>query len=451
MLANQNKIIIVDNMQSELDMLGKSFFINGIGCRTFLYTTDYDEEPLKNVRLAFFDINLNFSKETLSNQDIEEIKRNHTSVLNDIAYALKQFIHPDNGPYALIFWTKNSVLIDAIIDYMSDKSRGYSDIPSPIFISYLDKSEYNDGNITNLSDAVVELIMSNEKIKFLFDLEENSRIAGEKTLNRIYNIIPRVDTWGKNDTFFDDLDKILSYIASSTLGFEHAKNNPGRAIYEGLLPIINYEFLNNESSLNWSKILNQLSNATVKLNLISPHENIQYKVNSLYHIEEFDSQMKDTRGCVIEVNKNDPDILKSFNIIEYKSWFNDLIPIDDSALRRSLRNSSQLVAIEFSAACDYSNQKKRINKFVLGVIVEKFNIQQLNKDRKIDASYQLGDCCFYYNEKNYSIWLNLNFVFGSTPGDSRLGNILFVLKKEIMDMVGNKYASHISRIGITSF
>lgn len=456
MLEKQNKIIIVDNTQDELDRLGKSFFNNGLGCRTFLYTTDYDEEPLKNIRLAFFDINLTTGKEILTDQDIKEIIQNHTSVLNDIAFALQQFIHEENGPYALIFWTKNVSLVEAIKEYIRDPQRGYSNISSPVYVGYLDKAEFTDENIQNLSDTIINLINSNQKIKFLFDFEENSRIAGENTLNRIYNILPKTDLWGESDQMFEDLDKVLSKIAASTLGFEHAKENPQKAIYEGLLPLINHEFLKRESDVNWNDIVNKLITAPSYNSLVSPNSNIQHQVNALYHIEEFNGYTKETRGCVIEIDKKSEELLSTFNIENVETWISKLLVIKEGneaqkARKEEILNEAKLVAVEISAACDYSNKKSRINKYILGVLTTNLNDSDLNLKSRPEYCYHLGGCCFYYDDKNYHIWLNLNYVFGAMPNDTRLGNPLFVLKKEIMDMLGNKYASHISRIGITSF
>ena len=110
-----------------------------------------------------------------------------------------------------------------------------------------------------------------------------------------------------------------------------------------------------------------------------------------------------------------------------------------------------MIALEFSAACDYSNKKNRINKYILGVVTDHFEIDTfLNKTRRSESSYHIGGCCFQHNDTNHNIWLNLNYVFGTFENDTRFGKPLFILKKEIMDMLGNKYASHISRIGITS-
>ena len=449
MIEKQNKIIIVDNSENELARLGKAFLEIGVGCRTFLYETDYDAEPLKNVRIAFFDINLTLGKEFLTTEDKDEIIENHSSVLNDLAYAIEQFISIDNGPFALIFWTKNKELIDAFIQYVNERQ---INIPNPIIISHIDKTEINEGNIETLPQLVLDLLNSNEKIKFLFDFENNAKKSGENTLNRIYDIIPKNDSWGESQHLFEDLDKVFSKIAASTLGFEHAKENPKKAVYEGLLPILNYEFLNRESDVKWDEIVTQLHHAQKYNELVSPDISIQHKVNALYHIENYNEQTRDTRGCVIEIDKNNTELLDSFGIKNYDLWFNDLVPIDDKATRKVIRKSSKIIALEFSAACDYSNKKGRINKYILGVITDYFEVDTfLNKVRRSESSYHMGGCCFQHNYINNNIWLNLNYVFGTFENDERFGNPLFILKKEIMDMLGNKYASHISRIGITSF
>lgn len=449
MIEKQNKIIIVDNSEEELERLGKAFLEIGVGCRTFLYETDYEAEPLRNVRIAFFDINLTLGKEFLSGEEKEEIIKHHSSVLNDLAFAIGQFISIENGPYALIFWTKNKELIDAFIHYVNERNIS---IPNPIIISHIDKTQINPDNVGSLPEIVLDLLNSNEKIKFLFDLENNAKKSGENTLNRIYDILPKNDAWGESQQLFKDLDKVLSKIAASTLGFEHAKENPKKAVYEGLLPILNYEFLNRESNVNWDQIVNQLKQAQRFNDVISPDINIQHKVNALFHLEDFSDQTKDTRGCVIEIDKDNSELLLTFGIENYNVWFNDLIPIDDNTIKKTVRANSKLIAIEISAACDFSNKKKRINKYILGIITDYFDTKTyLIKERRSESSYHLGGCCFRHNEINHNIWLNLNFVTGTFESDTRFGNPIFILKKEIMDMLGNKYASHISRIGITSF
>lgn len=458
MFQNQNKIIIVDNVQLELEQLGKSFLVNGLGCRTFLYDEAYDE-PLKNIRIAFFDINLSQGNPEITETETEEILDKHSKVFNDLANAINQYIHKENGPFALIFWTKNSQVIEAFKIFMQNPERGFNDSTAkPIYIGHLDKVNINEEN-NSLSERVINLLNSEEKIKFLFDFEENSKLSGEKTINRIYNILPKDPLWGDNTILFENIDKVLSKIAASTLGFENAQENPKKAVYEGLIPLLNYEFLNRESNVKWDEIVTQLHNAKKYKDLVSPDINIQFNVNTLYHIEDYNNQAKDVRGSLIEINKDLEANLKSLNIENINDWISNLLAIKDANPAQQTRkeeiiDNSKLIAVELSAACDFSNKKLRINKYILGVLTSNLNNNienDLNLKSRPESCYHLGGCCFRHDDNNYHIWLNLNYVFGAKPDDERLGDTIFILKKEIMDMLGNKYASHISRIGITSF
>jgi len=450
MFKVKNKIIIVDDRQDELDTLTRAFLGNGIGCRPLLYDNAYFE-PLSNIRIAFFDLNIGEKIVDDSGKTTEETEKLNSGVYNDLAVAINQYIAKDNGPFALIFWTKNKKIIQGFIKYMQNPERGFTDSPFPIVINCIDKDEFiNANNENNLSEKLLE-VLNLEEIKFLFNFETKAIEAAEKTINKLYKIIPKDGNWGENKILFDNLGKILSKIAASTLGFEHSKENPNKAVYEGLLPILNSEIINAESDVNWKKILAPLYAGRI----VSPDDIIQRKVNSVFHIEPLDPD-KGKRGSVIKLEKFDKKILESLNIYDFNEWFDKLFPFKSNAVglvkKRFIRRFSKLIAIELSAACDYSNQKPRINKYVLGFLTPCFDIKnEIASSQRIESSYHLGGCEFHLDDHNFQIWLNLNFVFGAKSDDPRFGESLFIMKKEIMDMLGNKYASHVSRIGITSF
>ena len=450
MFKVKNKIIIVDDRQDELDTLSRAFLDNGIGCRPLLYDNAYFE-PLANIRIAFFDLNIGEKKVDDSGKTPEEVEKLNSGVYNDLAVAINQYISKNNGPFALIFWTKNKKIVDGFIKYMQNPERGFSESPFPIVIDCIDKDEFiNANNENNLSQKLLE-VLNLEEIKFLFNFETKANEAAEKTINKLYEIIPKDEKWGENKILFDNLGKILSKIAASTLGFQRSKENPNKAVYEGLLPILNSELINSDSEVNWETILAPLYAGKI----VSPDDIIQRKVNSVFHIESLDPD-KGKRGSVIELDKFNSKVLESLNIYDLNEWFDKLFPFKTNAKgliqKRFIRRYSKLIAIELSAACDYSNQKPRINKYVLGFLTPCFDTKNdIASSQRIESSYHLGGCDFNLGNENFQIWLNLNFVFGVRSDDSRLGESLFIMKKEIMDMLGNKYASHISRIGITSF
>jgi hypothetical protein len=451
MFELQNRIIIVDNNKGELETLGKSFFENGLGCRTFLYDEAYNL-PLKNIRIAFFDINLTAKSVDHKYDNSADLIKHNSAIFNDLANALNLYISKDNGPFVLVFWTANKDVVNAFVEYMQDPDRGFGNTASPILISYIDKVEFMQQESSLLSEKVIS-IFNNDKIKFLFDFEYQASLAGEKTINKIYEIIPKDKKWGEATILFDNLGKILSKIAASTLGFAHSKENPSRAVYEGLLPILNNELTSIGSNLNWGIILAPLFSASGPDKIVSPDNLIQKKVNSVFHIEKSTAN-KEVRGSVIVIDKTNQAILDTFNIPDINDWFSKIIAIKEGRdpLKQSILDSSKLIAVEISAACDYSNRKHRINKYILGILTPIIDIEKdVNLKGRIESSYHIAGADFHFADNEFQIWLNLNFVFGTKVEDTRLGETIFVLKKEIMDMIGNKYASHISRIGITSF
>lgn len=451
MLDTQNKIIIVDDNQEQLEKLGKSFFKNGLGCRTFVYSNDYDR-PLKNVRVAFFDINLTAKRVDHNYDNSADLIRHNSGVFNDLANAINLYISKENGPYALIFWTANKLVIDAFIDYVRNPDRGFSETPFPIFIGCIDKDEFENEEYDSLSEKVMELL-NDQAIRFLFDFENNINTACSETVNKFYSIIPKGDSWADSTSFKDNLGKILAKIASSTLGFEYSKENPLKAINEGLLPLLNNEIAKIESITNWEDILQPLFSAQRISDIEVPEEAIQRNVNGIFHIE-LSNGSKDHRGSIIQLDKTNTSLLASLNIDDVDEWISKLLSIKDGRdeLKTSIIENSRLVALELSAACDFANKKKRINKYMLGVLTPVIDVKKdVNTKSRIESSYHLGGCSFAFGEDSFQVWMNLNYVFGCNIDDERLGETLFVMKKEIMDMVGNKYASHISRIGITSF
>lgn len=460
MLTQKNKIIIVDDQEDELYRLGKAFLNTGIGCKTLKYDITYDT-PLKGVRIAFFDMNLGFTGELSLSAEEDKGKDAYSKVFNDLSSAICQYIDEKNGPYALIFWTKNKFLVEYFIEYINEREIS---LPNPILIDTFDKVEFNDANLEGLIERLNSLLDDEKKIKFLFDVEEACRVSGERTLNRVYEITPKDKDFGKSEIFMNNLDLILSKIAMSTLGYEHSKENPKKGIYEGLLPIISYEFLNRESIIDYASIVKSLNESTKFKDVVFSDNKVISKLNSLYHIEYDTSINKDVRGCVFEIDKSNEIFLLSLGIDDINNWINSLIPIKESIKNKSgnidsntlrgdeILNSTKLIAIELSASCDFSNKKPRINKYILGIITLGIdNIEkELNLKGRSESSYHLGGCSFDYNEDIAQIWLNLNYVFGFKSDNVNFGETLFTLKKEIMDMLGNKYASHISRIGITS-
>jgi hypothetical protein len=439
MFKQENRIIIVDDNPSDLKTLSEPFLKNGIGCKCFKYSVDF-KTPLTGVRIAFFDIRINPSG---GGSDSKHF--------NDIANAIQQYISKDNGPYALIFWTKNKVEIEGIKTHINDR---FPKCPKPFFIDCIDKDEFSTSG--KKLTTKLKALLGDETINALFEFEKISSDAASLTIKQLYDIVPKNDTWGESANFKENFSKVFSKVAVHSLGYEHAKKNPDKAVYEALVPMLNHEILSTKSSDIWSQQLTPLALSTKPKDVLNVAGFKNSELNSIFHIDNR-GLSTDARGVVLKMNKTGKNIKNAFGLT-YSSWIKTFIPFnkefgqnvadEKTAVINSLIKKSTLIAIEISAACDYQQNRDRLNKYLYGVKMDAIETSLLNKQVP-DSSMKIG--VFSIGDKEFEIWVNLNYVFGALPTDSRLGKPLFQFKKEMMDQIGNRYANHVSRIGVTSF
>jgi hypothetical protein len=439
MFIKQNKILVVDDIDSHLEKLSKQFHDNGVGCKACKYDAFY-ASPLKGVKIAFFDVNINPSG---GGSDAQ--------IYSSLATAIQQYISKENGPYALIFWTSNVDLIEGFKAYIQ---RRHKTCPKPFLISSIDKDVFLNNSNQQLQ-LKIQQILANETIELLFDFDDRLSEAASTTINKLYEIIPSDDRWGNNENLIENFEKIFSRIATSVLGFEHAKKQPDKAIYEALLPVFNSEVLKNAPN-RWAQFLVTLRDAATMGDIKSPDSFKESKLNAIFHIEN-GNMKNDVRGIVLELSKASQVTSKVINM-PYLDWFKKTLRpknnLDEAELNR-IAKRSKLIAIEISSACDYSQNKNRLNKYLLGIMIYKDDVKITKADDKLDTKSHpestLKVSTIHINNSDFEIWVNLNYVFGASTSDKKLSKPLFILKKEIMDMVGNRYANHVSRIGITSF
>jgi len=123
----------------------------------------------------------------------------------------------------------------------------------------------------------------------------------------------------------------------------------------------------------------------------------------------------------------------------------------ESNSRELIRSKSTFVAIEISSACDYSQNKPRNHKYVLGVLVPSNNMQFFKFDKIAEAVLykDIPEICL--DAVKYKIFIHLNHTLSDFEINEKIGEPLFIFKKEMVDLIGNRYANHVSRIGITTF
>lgn len=431
-MIENNRIIIVDDNEEHLNQLRQVFYDHGIGCKAFLYNGfDFPEKPLNGVRFAFFDIHLNQAGDI-------------NSTLKD---AIANYINIDNGPYVLTFWSSHVDNIDNFIDFVNREDDVFKDKLKPICLTSIDKSEFLDSQ-KDLYEKV-DSILSTDLAKCIIRFDESVLTAAQQTLNRILDIIPFLDDWGKSDQFNAICKDTFSKIAETACGLTHAKKNPDMAIKEVIVPIFKHILMHNEDEY-WNEYLTPLQAAQKSSDINFPDKFSIEKLNSILHIDDHNLDKKTIfdRGAVCSFLSEDfKDKFEELFGITYENWFSLTFPGVD----KEMRKESKPVAVEFSAACDYSQNKKRTYKYILGALYPMKLKEKINKDLKGEYTFLLP-FNFEFQSKRLSIGLNFNYTFTITQAENPLERSpLFLLTKELMDTIGHKYASHVSRIGFTSF
>lgn len=433
-MIENNRIIIVDDVEDDLRKLSKVFYDHGIGCRTFTYDgMSFLDTPLKGVRFAFFDIHLSPSPETVA-------------LFSTLKDAISKYISEENGMYVLVFWSNRKDLVPEFIKFINRTDDSFKANLKPIALEVLDKNEF----INPDSDLETKLntILSNDIVECLIKFDESVLSAAAQTLDKILSIIPNKEEWGRNEQFSSDCKIVFSKIAEASYGFTQAKEEPDAAIKEAITPVFESILKQNDDSC-WKKFLTPLRDAGDSSGLKFPVSVSTAKLNSIFHIDSYniDYRLKTERGAVCPIiQERIEDVFKNVFKITYRNWIESTFSFKKDTNIDDLIETSRPVLIEFSAACDFSQNKKRTEKYLLGVIIDaKYKI-------KPAGEYTLILPPFEHSGQVIVIGLNFNFNFiDNAMFESIEKQPIFLIRKGMMDMIGNKYASHISRIGITSF
>lgn len=457
MFNSSNRIIIVDDVESQLLDLAKAFLINGIACKTILYDQEYDD-PLTGVRLAFFDITLT-GKVIDLDLEVFDYKTDRTlsSVFNDLAIGIRNCVSSSNGPFALVFWSKNTKVVPNFIEYVNER---FQDLPSPILIDTLNKTDFINKSPEEIKEKIDQIFV-NKPVKLLFDFESKCEKAAINTVNEIIKVIPNDsdgNKWPDYMLFDKNFGLIFSSIAKATLGNEHAKINTDRAVYEALLPMMNYKILCNAATeSDWEQHLQSIDNSKLQY----PEGFSEGMLNSIFHIDNTSKIDYLTRGAVFEYNilPIPFEIAYYFRLSKYfkkletfiSDYFFRLKEQSSVELKDLILKKSKFIVVEISSSCDYSQNKKRNPKYLLGLHTPRINKEDIEEKSLSDSVFFKDLPVFNLNGEEFILWFNFNFVISNTFKVKRFGTPLFILKKELIDMIGNRYANHVSRIGITSF
>lgn len=453
------KIIIVDNDISDLDTLDKRFKELNLPCLSIHYEqADFEALKLQGVRYAFFDLNItdvsfDLSDETEITEDHQDLKR----VFNELVHAISEVIDKNNGPYVLIFWTQNEFLVGAFQKYLSNRLP--DDFPIPISILVLSKGEFRADNKS--LDRVLQETEKFQSLKSLAKFESLVEVSISETISSLLStIIDKNSLILDPENFDNKIFELFKYIALSNYGVI-AYEEPTKAIIEGLLPLLNYNITKSCSDIKlFEDILDSSESEKYRNDFSTLKKTISEKfnisaLNSAYHIDNTPSNFS-SRGATFNINGSSEYFENIFevNFEEiFRSNFNDF---HKKLVQSNAWGEIQVVITEFSAACDYSQNNDRVNKYIIGYLIpiNTFTLTSKIPEKVLRSgkdSMLSFSSPFDINSQDQYLSYSLSHAISINFNDKEKLNYLFTLKKELMDSIGNKYSNHVSRIGITVF
>lgn len=440
MLVENNSIILVDDSQEDLGRLTSIFAQRGIGCRVFQYDgIEFPESPLVGVKMVFMDINLSNSGD----------ENSQFAVLEE---ALRKYVSKENSYFVLAFWTTHIDYIERFKDYVNREPDNAADLPKPMLIASIDKTEFVDNDVA--LEEKLSQVFNAKLVKCLFSFDDNIQQAASKCLTDIVNLAPFADNWGSNTEFEANVRNLFTKIAICSLGLKPAKDNPDKAIKEVIAPSFLYDLTEIEQS-TWEDFLEMGGKTDEELARIAfAEENTSAKLNTILNIDPSTEDVQ-ARGSVRRIKMDDDTksyFENAFAVTVEDFIKNKMVSVADDAFV----SEATIVAVEISAACDYSNDKPRLHRYMLGIMSKRKDFDDhvsKGKTKQMGDHLLITPFDFVFEGEVYCMVFNLNYTFNEEATElfSKLGDKIFGFKSEFMNSISDNYARHISRIGYASF
>ena len=288
-------IVLIDDKKKELTDLQEALFSEGLPCLPILYQYDVTDNKsgiehvnIKNLkpRIIITDLNLREGGDLTAK-----------GLFSPIANILKKIAV--EGPYLLIFWSKNQSVVDEVMLYIAER------VPSlqlPIHYSVIDKKEYGEGSSNNLQEKLVELTLECKLFNAIINWESRIFSAAKSTTNSLFKLTKpsNIENGEYKESHVSSLQEILASIGNEAVGIKNAAENPGAALDLGLGPVLQdhlSSIAGNDSY--WNEGVPGIGQR------VSLPVSVKPVLNSFYHIEDVDAEFpKNCKGVFVKLSES---------------------------------------------------------------------------------------------------------------------------------------------------
>lgn len=461
-----NSVIIVDDIKDELLPLRKMLEEKEIHVDSFVYPEEKIKTFHRNHQLIFLDWGLNGNP----NQVSENI-----SIFITI---LQKLCSETFGLYGLVVWTKHPEKVEELekkigiaafseaareeVQELDDeKETTLIKIHPPLFILVLNKNKYiHEGNYLSLPQDIDEELKKKPAAYFYFKWSVSIQASKDKTIKSIYQLI---HDYQKQDEYFLyilyrlalNYTGIPCYQRNDTVNlcvtdddFFKDKNN-NHSMDNTYITVDAYKAFD---ELFYSNLMTLQRKETIPSFMESMQNPFDNKANLKL------SAMLNERIC-IDTTSISQNIIVPGNVYKVKDSKSPLrVKLSETPHKNFLQKICKTtiipIAIELTPPCDFSNEKKKISRFVGGYI---FDVPQtITKDplgnNKSDRIYNLWPISINDEKICYIIF---DFCYLYTPSESEICDlkkyeVWFRAKPKLFSDVLQKFSSHASRLGLSS-
>jgi hypothetical protein len=285
-----------------------------------------------------------------------------------IAGFLEQILHPRNGPYAVIVWTKHPEVRMAFEEAVFRSES----LPRPVAVEMIEKHEFDRGtagfDVAGLTARLTRVLSAASPLLFFKIWEEASASAAADVTNSLSgladpnapNLASYLDGWRAN--FLSVMHAIARASAEKQLTQEHCSE----AIFSALNPL--HADKMEQAASRVARTVDEFAREV----LGAPHDCGQgrrSRINGMVHV----AMPVDHRLVPGGIYRMNPDVAGTIGI-SVDSLLDDLVNTGQDAAQHQqwvgeVRGDSLFIAIEVSAVCDHAQQNIRTGRFLGGLLI----------------------------------------------------------------------------------
>jgi hypothetical protein len=422
MLTTDGSVLLIDDDIKESSPLMNLLSKHHI---PFIYQSgdphSFPETPYTGIRIIFLDLVLG--------TDLES--QNSKTQISKVISVLQSLITPDNGPYFIIAWTKHDDQIPLLIERLNESKLKNN---LPLNTLSLEKTTYmrtdEHGQYIFKPDAL-ELISKTMKEKLselgsfrlLLAWESIIKSAGIKTINSFNNVL--IESGKKwNERF-------------GLVFYEMAKASMGKNIN------INDPNFTSKALLSFNAVLADFLEKEIK--------NFNYEDFKITETSE--QKTEDLIGTINQrlLFHENPENIFPGNIYPLSDrvsvdelLINSILKDSKPELKKTFTSKCTFVMVDFTAICDYAQNKIGLHKLVAGFILPKEYESILIKHSHF---LYISPTIKYANNISLIV-LNSKFIFGKKTDElAKIKPILSIRQQFLVDLQ-SKIAHYINRPGM---